>query len=115
MSKNFLKIFAIAVVWVSVVFGGTSSGLVTAIDIEGGRVMFKAGTHTGFPSCATVSAEQSDEWGTWSFMLNTDDGKAKLALLLYVRQNGLQVFVSGNGLCDSWGDRETATIIRIKP
>lgn len=114
MNKALLFASVITMVFSTNSFGGSSKGKVTALVIESGVVQFKAGSHSGKPSCCSACGSSgSNSWGDWSFQLDSPDGKAKLALLLYARSNDLEVAVNGTKNCSSWGDRETAKIFRL--
>lgn len=88
---------------------GNSTGQVTVpvIGATYGVFMFKAGTPAGQPACVQVPSQP------WVLNVKTDGGKATYALLLSAQAQGKTVSVSGTGVCDVWGDRETVDAVMI--
>ena len=89
--------------------GGISSGLVSNVVVLPDQqvVFFSANTitnHTNKPACSTQTT------GTWAFSTATSGGKVMYAGILTALAAKLPITVEGfgTGVCDAWGDRETA-------
>jgi hypothetical protein len=84
---------------------GNSQGLVTSHTvIASGFFLFAAGNQNSKIACSG---------NEWAVNISTPGGKAIMAEVLFAASQGKQVYVTGNGTCDAWGDRETVSVISI--
>lgn len=93
--------------WSQLVFAGTQTGQVTAINIrasDGLVLVFLAGTASDKPACAKFTYWMiRDE--------NSAVGKKQLALLMMARATGQPVTIVGSGKCDRWSDGEDIDVL----
>ncbi len=89
------------------ILAGNSMGLVT--DVLAGAdspFFFSAGSHQSKPSCST----QGDHW---AIDTATPGGKAMQATILTAYALKKKISISGKGVCDIWGDRESVGYLVI--
>jgi hypothetical protein len=78
-----------------------SYGTVYDISVLGGKAIFShTGTRTALPTCSTFDR--------WAFDVSTNEGQAKLSLLLTAHSTGKVISINGAGSCPDWSDTETA-------
>jgi hypothetical protein len=112
MKKN--SLFVLFFLTLSLYFPVTASGAGTG----SGYIQRVSTTSTGQVFVLTSQRESQAACATegWAFDMNGTSGpggKAMLATLLAAQVAGKQVFISGKGNCDVWGDRESVSYVVI--
>lgn len=86
-----------------------STGTITQLQApQNGAVIFvHSGTRTTPPSCGVA-------YGTrWVIDASTPQGQSQLSVLLTAYALHKSITIHGTGICNIWGDTETASILLI--
>lgn len=103
-------IFSTLIVFSIPALAGTGSGLIRDIVVNpGGTVTFRLDVLVGGPHCGSKQNFPND----FAFDGSTAEGRSKLAVLISAANAKKNVYVIGTGNCSAWGDRETASTIKV--
>ena len=111
MRKNYLPkiLFLTFCISSSAIASYSNTGKIEwLLPTPAGNVFFKAGVQVSPPACSP-----SNEYAFQLTGADANGGKAMLASLLAAQAAGKNVFVSGRGVCDISGGRETVDYIVV--